>query len=227
MTQAGMRKRGVAYNGVKLGAAAADTARVWHPYLNPFLVALLRTPVHRLFGRSLAVLTVRGVRTGRRYRFPVRFAEGRGVVYVIPGGHEHKMWWRNLVRPHVVGLRVRGRDLTGVGQAFSGRHDPQIVADGLRTYLARYPASARLRGLTVTGHGGLDERQLHAVLRHEVIVRIVVDGRERAGLAAAGDAAGDTAGAGSAGKRAELVSCRNFPRSSRSLSTCVSGQPGG
>jgi hypothetical protein len=190
MTQVGISSRDRAESGVRLGAAAADPARVWHPYLNPLVAAVLSTPAHRLFGRSIALLTVRGVRTGRRYRFPVRFAEDDGVVYVIPGGHEHKTWWRNLVRPQQVGLRLRGRDHTGIGQAFSGRHDPQVVETGLRVYLATHPKSAWMRGMALAGGLPPGDLQLHRLLRHEVIVRIVVADRDPARPVTAGSAAG-------------------------------------
>ena len=103
------------------------------------------------------------------------------MVYVIPGGHEHKTWWRNLIRPQPVGLRLRGRNLTGIGQAFSGRRDPEVVAAGLRAYLARFPDSARLRGVAMTGLPRPDDRQWRRLLRHEVIVRIVLGGQQRPG----------------------------------------------
>jgi hypothetical protein len=181
MKRPGLSRSVAGAGGATLGVAGADAARVWHPWLNPLVVAALRTPVHRLFGRSLALLTVRGIRTGRLYRFPVRFADAGGVLYVIPGGHEHKTWWRNLVRPQPVGLRLRGQDLTGVGQAFSGRHDAEVVAAGLRAYMVRFPDSARLRGVATTGRASPDDPRLPRVLRHEVIVRIVVGGQEGAG----------------------------------------------
>ena len=42
-------------------------------------------------------------------------------------------------------------DVTGVGQAFSGDRDPQVVAAGMTLYLTKFATSARVRGLPVTG----------------------------------------------------------------------------
>jgi hypothetical protein len=50
---------------------------------------------------------------------PVQYAADGQTVYVVPGGWEHKTWWRNLIQPAKVRLRLQGRDVTGVSQSRS------------------------------------------------------------------------------------------------------------
>jgi deazaflavin-dependent oxidoreductase (nitroreductase family) len=145
-----------------------------HRLANPVTATVLRSRLHGMLSGSVALLTVTGRRTGTRYVFPVQYARSADVVVVVPGGHEHKTWWRNLRAPGPVQLRIAGRDLSGTGQALAGRDHPQQVAEALQLYLARFPKSAALRGIRRGSDGRFDPAQLLAAAGREVIVRIVL-----------------------------------------------------
>lgn len=93
----------------------------------------------------------------------------------MPGGWEHKTWWRNLIEPTKIRLRLRGRDVTGIGQAFSGEQDPQLVTVGMDVYLSKFATSARVRGIARGSQGRPDQQQLRQAVPHEVIVRLVLN----------------------------------------------------
>ncbi len=144
---------------------------------------VLRSPASGLVDRALMLLTVRGRRTGREYTFPVQYAEDGAVLWVLPGHPETKTWWRNLVEPARVGLRLRGQDLGGTARAFDGARDSLIVEAGLRAYLDRFPRAARQLGVCPDG-GVIDPRLLHETVAHTVLVRVVpFDGRAPAARA--------------------------------------------
>jgi len=84
---------------------------------NPFIRLLLRSPLHPLLSRRLALITVTGRRSGREHTFPVGYVRVGDVVTITVGAPERKRWWRNLTTPAPVRLRVRGKDLTGQAQA--------------------------------------------------------------------------------------------------------------
>lgn len=109
---------------------------------NRLVAALLRSPLHRLLSGSLMLLTVRGRRSGEPHTFPVQYAREGDVVYVYPGEHERKVWWRNLVEPAPVRLRIAGTELKGVGRALRAGEDPEAVAAGSAAYLRRFPRLA-------------------------------------------------------------------------------------
>jgi hypothetical protein len=84
---------------------------------NPLLKALLRSPLHRLASGSLALITVTGRRSERRYTFPVGYERRDDRVTIGVGWPERKLWWRNLRDPAPVEILIGGRTYTGTAVA--------------------------------------------------------------------------------------------------------------
>jgi hypothetical protein len=84
---------------------------------NPVVRALLRSPLHRLVSGGLALITVTGRRSGRSYVFPVAYRREGARVTVEVGWPERKRWWRNLLEPAPVSIRLAGKDFEGVAVA--------------------------------------------------------------------------------------------------------------
>ncbi len=147
--------------------------RLIHRLTNPLVVVLLRSPLHSLFGKSLALLTLCGRTTGRSHTFPVQYVRSGQTIYIVPGGYEHKVWWRNLINPSPVRVRAAGVDLNGIGQVFLGQVNPQIVTEAMRIYLPHFPTAARLRGLTIIdGQIAEDSEQIRKGVARDAIVKI-------------------------------------------------------
>jgi deazaflavin-dependent oxidoreductase (nitroreductase family) len=91
--------------------AAAAGVPAWLPtHVPPVVRALARTPLHRMLGSRLLVLTYTGRRTGRTYELPVMAAPPGDDLVVVAGWHEGKSWWRNFgEEPREVTVRVGGR----------------------------------------------------------------------------------------------------------------------
>jgi hypothetical protein len=83
---------------------------------NPLLRAMLSSPMHPLLSRGLALITVTGPRSGRRYTFPVGYRQDGDTVIVNVGWAERKRWWRNLTHGGPVEMRIRGRRRAGQAQ---------------------------------------------------------------------------------------------------------------
>jgi hypothetical protein len=154
--------------------AGNDITRLLHRIGNPMVIALLRSRHHRLLSRTHAVLTVTGCRTGHEYHLPVQYASDGSTIYVVPGGFERKTWWRNLIDPVPVRLRLQGGDVTGIGQAFNGKEDPRVVERALCLYLAKLPHSARVRSVQLDATGAPDPEQLARAVPNEMIVRVAL-----------------------------------------------------
>ena len=84
---------------------------------NPIVSAFLRSPFHPLLSSSLALITVTGRRTRRRYTFPVGYRQHGDRVSITVGWPARKNWWRNLTDPAPVELRIRGTRLQGLAHA--------------------------------------------------------------------------------------------------------------
>jgi hypothetical protein len=75
---------------------------------NPVVRAVLSSPLHPLLSRNPALITVTGRQSGRRYTFPVGYRQGGDRVIVSVGQPGRKQWWRNLIEPGQVEMRIRG-----------------------------------------------------------------------------------------------------------------------
>jgi deazaflavin-dependent oxidoreductase (nitroreductase family) len=104
---------------------------------NPFVRALLRSPLHRLVSRALLLFTYTGRRTGRAHAIPVMYARDGDRLVVFAAWPERKRWWRNFEgSPGGVRVRERGRWVDGSAQVV---RDPERVASARRVYLERFP----------------------------------------------------------------------------------------
>jgi hypothetical protein len=81
--------------------------------VNPLVRRLLRSPLHPVLSGRLALITVIGRQTGRRFTIPVGYQREAGVVTVEVGAPHRKRWWRNLRGGARVTVRLAGRDYIG------------------------------------------------------------------------------------------------------------------
>jgi hypothetical protein len=105
--------------------------------LNRAVLAILTSRGHRLLGRSMVGLRVRGVRTGRYVEFPVMYAGDASRLVVFPGRPESKRWWRNLSESAEVGVMLLGRWSWGTASLLQPE-DPGYDA-AVETYARRWP----------------------------------------------------------------------------------------
>jgi len=89
-------------------------------------------------GRSLTLLRVTGVRTGRSYEFPVQYVRDGDRIVVLPGGAEHKTWWRNLRQPHSVDMLLGGSWRSAIGHVLPTNSAEFSAA--CAAYAKRWPA---------------------------------------------------------------------------------------
>jgi hypothetical protein len=82
--------------------------------VNPLVRLVLRSPLHRLASRRLALITYTGRRSGRLYTIPVGYEMAGLQVRINVGAPDRKVWWRSLTGTGApVELVVRGRRRTG------------------------------------------------------------------------------------------------------------------
>lgn len=103
------------------------------------LSRLLRANAFGL-GRTLVLLRVTGTVSGRSYELPVQFARQDEVVVILPGGAEHKTWWRNLEHPARLSLWIDGGWKQAVARVVRVG-DGASFEDARAVYLHRWPSS--------------------------------------------------------------------------------------
>jgi hypothetical protein len=89
--------------------------------VNPVLRAILRSPIHGLASRRVALITYTGRHSGRDYTIPCFYRDKGDEVTIAVGWPDQKIWWRNLTgEGGSVRLLIRGNELRG--QAIATRY---------------------------------------------------------------------------------------------------------
>ncbi|HKP88609.1 MAG TPA: nitroreductase/quinone reductase family protein [Thermoleophilaceae bacterium] len=83
---------------------------------------ILRSPLHGLLSRRLALIAVTGRRSGRVYTIPVGYSRDGDLVTIGVGWPDRKVWWRNLRDGAPVRIRLRGVDRSGQARAHGDVH---------------------------------------------------------------------------------------------------------
>ena len=103
---------------------------------NTMVTAILRSPLHGMMSRSLAVLSYEGRRSGTLHTLPIQYLRDEDTLVIGAGSASAKTWWRNFATPQMVSVRLRGRDRTGKASLVD---DIERRARYLRAYLDRFP----------------------------------------------------------------------------------------
>jgi hypothetical protein len=90
---------------------------VFNRTANPVVRLVLSSPLHPLLSRSLALIAVTGLKSGRHYTFPVGYKQEGDRVTIGVGWPERKLWWRNLRGGAPVRVRLRGTVRDGHAEA--------------------------------------------------------------------------------------------------------------
>ena len=134
------------------------------PVVNRAMIRVLRSRFSRLVDRGLMLVTVSGRHSGRPYTLPVQYVQDGRTLWVYAGG-AGKTWWRNLIGGAHVHVLLRRRTHLGWATAHTPDTDPDVVQEGLRRYVDRFPRVARRLSITPDGGDAFDRADA-------VIVRI-------------------------------------------------------
>lgn len=89
--------------------------------VNKVMLPVVRSgPGHRLFGRSMAVVTYTGRKSGREVTFPVNYSRSKSTDEIVIGvmAPDAKTWWRNFTGDGApIHLRIGAEDHTGHARA--------------------------------------------------------------------------------------------------------------
>lgn len=142
------------------------------PWLNRMMTVMLKTPgLQRLAGRSTALLTFTGRKSGRQITTPVSYL--RMGDRVLTTAHRTRQWWRNLLPNPSVTIRLAGKDHAGFASVMD---DPDNAIEDFVTYLEAQPIVAKLSNVPIDGHGHPDRAAAREALDYTVVVSIKLEG---------------------------------------------------
>jgi hypothetical protein len=111
------------------------------------MIRVLRSPFSRLVDRGLMLVTVSGRHSGRPYTLPVQYVQDGRTLWVYAGG-AGKTWWRNLIGGADIFVLLRRRTYVGWATAHTADTGRDIVQEGLRRYVDRFPRLAQRLSIT-------------------------------------------------------------------------------
>lgn len=77
--------------------------------VNPLLMTILRSPLHKPISNSLMILMFEGRKSGKRYMIPVGYVAEGNRLYVF----SHSAWAKNFREAAPVAMRLRGKLIRG------------------------------------------------------------------------------------------------------------------
>jgi hypothetical protein len=141
--------------------------------LNGIVDLVLRSRLHWLVSRGLALITVTGRRTGRRYTIPVGYLETSDAVLVLVGDAPSKTWWRNYLDPGPIEMRLRGVQRSGRAVVVPPGSEP--FRRSAEASFRRSRIIPRLFGIAFDPNVGLTIEDTERLARRAAMVRITLE----------------------------------------------------
>ena len=144
--------------------------------INPFVSAILRSPLHRLLSPLVLLLTYTGRKTGRSYTIPVGYSR-EDDTFTIWSAHP---WWKNLSGGAPVVVRLRGRQRTGWAVAIEDREAVLTEVERLVARCGLKEAGRRI-GLALDTTPPPAPDDIAQAMQGRVMIRLTLDGGSERG----------------------------------------------
>lgn len=140
--------------------------------VNPFVTALLRSPLHGIASKNIALLRFRGRKSGREFVAPLSYVRKNGIVCLM-SAHSTR-WWMNLREEGTpVSLEIARETLTGRATLWDG--DSEALRERVRRYLTALPRDAKVYGIKLDESKRPVEESLARAAPELVFVEVELD----------------------------------------------------
>ena len=107
-------------------------------WFNPFMIWLLKSPLHGFISKGVMLVTVTGRKSGRSISTPTNYLRDGNTLWVI--SWRERKWWRNLRGGANLRVLLAGQSLEGRGQVIE---EEKAVAQSLFDYYRKAPQAAK------------------------------------------------------------------------------------
>jgi hypothetical protein len=151
----------------------AETIELWiYKIANPFVKALLRSPLHGIASKNVALLHFRGRKSGREFVTPLSYVRENGTVCLL-SAHSTR-WWMNLREEGTpVSIEIARETVTGKAKLWDG--DSEALRERVRRYLTALPRDAKVYGIKLDASRRPVEESLAEVAPELVFVEVELD----------------------------------------------------
>jgi hypothetical protein len=137
--------------------------------INPFVSAILRSPMHRLLSNQMLLLTFIGHKSWRRYTIPVGYTREGDTLTIFSS----RSWYKNLRGGRSVALHLGGRAREGRAEVIEDRAAVMEAAERLVAKYGLKEAGRRI-GLALEIIPPPTKEELDAALEDRVVIRVVL-----------------------------------------------------
>lgn len=100
---------------------------MWRKIVNPFMIWLLRSPLHFMMSRQTMLISVKGRKSGKVYTTPVDYGRDGDAVLAVTS--RRYTWWKNLSGGGQAELVIAGKPLSGPATI---SQDEAVILDAYR-----------------------------------------------------------------------------------------------
>jgi hypothetical protein len=137
--------------------------------LNPPMRALLRSPLHGIASRNLALLKYRGRRSGRKFATPLSFVR-EGTLVRFLSSHNTRWWMNFRDGPTPVEVEIARKTHSGVARVWD--QDSEILRSGVQSFLTALPRDAMIYGIHLDADRRPREADLAKAGDHVILVEV-------------------------------------------------------
>ncbi len=151
----------------------AESIEHWiYRVVNPFMKALLRSPLHGIASSSVALLHFRGRKSGREFVTPLSYVRENGTVCFL-SAHSTR-WWMNLREEGVpVSIEIARETYTGKARLWDGNSEE--LRERVRRFITALPRDAKVYGIKLDESRKPVEESLAKVAPELVFVEVELD----------------------------------------------------
>ena len=151
----------------------AETIESWiYKIANPFVTALLRSPLHGIASKNIALLHFRGRKSGREFVTPLSYVRENGTVCLL-SAHGTR-WWMNLREEGTpVSLEIARETVEGKAKLWEG--DSDALRERVGRYLTALPRDAKVYGIKLDESKRPAEESLAHAAPELVFVEVELD----------------------------------------------------
>lgn len=134
---------------------------------NQFMIAFIRSPLGGLFGKGLAVITLKGRKTGNDISVPINVIEDPDKYTVI--SLRTRTWWRNLRGGAEASLWTGGKTTNVFGSVFES---PAEVNLSLSQFFSTHSNMAKYFKVGLNPDGSLIASDLEKAADERVVIKL-------------------------------------------------------
>lgn len=134
---------------------------------NQFMIAFIKSPLGRLFGKGLAVITLTGRKSGSEFSVPINVIEEPDGYTVI--SLRTRTWWRNLRGGAPVSLWTNGKTNAVSGSVFESAEE---VKEALSQFFVNHARMAKYFKVGFNPDGSLNSSDLKKAVSERVVIKL-------------------------------------------------------